>query len=76
MCTRIWEEIKKFINEVDEFSNYDKNYDVISFDADDILPLNSIINNYSMTIIIKSVFKDNNKFSPQIYLTNCRYNKV
>ena len=29
MYTRIWEEIKKVINEVDEFSNYDKNYDVI-----------------------------------------------
>ena len=29
-----------------------------------------------MTIIIKSVFKDNNKFYPQIYLTNCRYNKA
>ena len=64
--TRIWE----------EFSNYDKNYDVISFDTDDILSLNSIINIYSMKIIIKSVFKDNNKFYPQIYLTNCRYNKV
>ena len=25
MYTRIWEEIKKVINEVDEFSNYDKN---------------------------------------------------
>ena len=73
--TRIWEEIKKIINEVDEFSN-DKNYDVISFDTDDILSLNSIINIYSMTIIIKSVFKDNNKFYPKIYLTNCRYNKV
>ena len=76
MYTRIWEEIKKVINEVDEFSNYDKNYDVISFGTDDILSLNSIINIYSMTIIIKSVFKDNNKFYPQIYLTNCRYNKV
>ena len=74
--TRIWEEIKKVINEVDEFSNYDKNYDVISFDTDDILSLDSIINIYSMTIIIKSVFKDNNEFYPQIYLTNCRYNKV
>ena len=73
--TRIWEEIKKIINEVDEFSN-DKNYDVISFDTDDILSLNSIINIYSMTIIIKSVFKDNNKFYPKIYLKNCRYNKV
>ena len=47
---------------MDEFSNYDKNYDVISFDTDDILSLNSIINIYSITIIIKSVFKDNNKF--------------
>ena len=26
MYTRMWEEIKKVINEVDEFSNYDKNY--------------------------------------------------
>ena len=76
MYTRIWEDIKKVINEVDEFSNYDKNYDVISFDTDDILSLNSIINIYSITIIIKSVFKDNNKFYPQIYLTDCRYNKI
>ena len=76
MYTRIWEEIKKVINEVDECSTYDKNYDVISFDTDDILSLNSITNIYSMTIIIKSVFKDNNKFYPQIYLANCRYNKV
>ena len=76
MYTRIWEEIKKVINEVDEFSNYDKNYDIISFDTDDILSLNSIINIYSITIIIKAVFKDNNKFYPQIYLADCRYNEI
>ena len=76
MYTRIWEETKKFFNEVDEFSTYDKNYDVISFDTDDILSLNSIINIHSLTIIIKSVFKDNNKFYQQIYLTNCRYNEI
>ena len=76
MYTRIWEEIIKVINEVDEFSNYDKNYDVISFDTDDILSLISIINIYSIAIIIKSVFKDNNKFYPQIYLTDCRCNEI
>ena len=76
MYTRIWEEILKVINEVDEFSNYDKNYDVISFDTDDILSVNSIINIHSLTIIIISVFEDNNRFYPQIYLTDCRYNKV
>ena len=73
--TEMWEEIKKLINEVDQFSNYDKDYYVISFDTDDILSLNSIISIYSVTIIIKSVFKYNNKFYPQIYLTTCRYNK-
>ena len=76
MYTKIWEEIKKTINEVDEFSSCDRNYDVISFDTDDILSLNSIINIYSITIIIKSVFKDNNKFYPQIYLTICMYNEI
>ena len=76
MYTSIWEEIKKVINEVDELSNYDKNYDVISFDTDDILSLNSIINIYSMTVIIKSVFKDNDKFYPEIYLTNGSYNEI
>ena len=64
MYMRIWKEIKNVINEVDEFSNYDKNYDVISFDTDDILSLNSIINIYSIAIIIKSVFKVNNIFYP------------
>ena len=61
---------------MDEFSNYDKNYDVISLDTDDILSLNSIINIHSLTIIIKSVFKDNNKLGPQIYLANCRYKEI
>ena len=76
--TKIWEEIKKLVNEVDnfKFSNYDKDYGIISFDTNDILPLNSTINIYSMTIVIKYVFKDDNKFYPQIYLTNCTYDKI
>ena len=76
MYTRIWEEIKKVINEIDEFSNYNKNYKIISFETDDILSLNSITNIYYITIIIESVFKDNNKFYPQIYLTNFMYNEI
>ena len=73
--TKIWEEVKKLINEVDdnEFRDYDKDYGVISFDTDDVLPLNSIINIYSMTLVIRSVFKENNKFYPQIHLSNCFY---
>ena len=69
MYTRIWEEIKKVINEVadNKLGDYSKDYRVIMFDSDDVLPLNSMINIHSLTVIIKSVFKDNNKFYPQIY---------
>ena len=73
MYTKIWEEIKALINKISDvkFNNYSKDDDVISFETDDVLPLNSIINIYSMTIIIRFVFKDDNKFYPQIYLVNC-----
>ena len=76
--TKIWEEIKKLINEVDDykFDDYSKDYGVISFDTDGVLPLNSIINICSLTIIIKSVFKNDNEFYPQIYLSHCSYENV
>ena len=76
MLQEYGKKLKKLLMKVDEFSNYDKNYDVISFYTDDILSLNSIINIRSLTIIIKSVFKGNNKFYPQIYLTGCTYNEI
>ena len=65
MYTRIWEEIKKVINKVadNKLSDYNKDYSVIRFDSDDVLPLNSMINIRSLTIIIRYVLsKDNNFF--------------
>ena len=57
MYTRIWEEIKKVINEIAEnkLGDYSKDYSVIMFDSDDVLPLNCMINIRSLTIIIRSV---------------------
>ena len=46
------------------------------FDSDDDLPLNSMINIRSLTIIIRSVLSKDNNFYPQIYLNYCSYNKV
>ena len=43
------------------------------FDSDDILPLNSIINIRSLTIIIKSVLSKDYNFYPQIYLNYFSY---
>ena len=78
MYTRIWEEIKKVINEVadNKPGDYSKDYSVIMFDSDDVLPLNSMINIRSLTIIIKSVLRNKNNFYPQIYLNYSSYDKV
>ena len=78
MYTRIWEEIKKVINEVSDnkLGDCSKDYSVIMFDSADVLTLNSMINIRSLTIIIKSVLSKDNNFYPQIYLNYCSYDKV
>ena len=75
---QIWDKIKELINNVDgvnfKFSDYFKNRGIIRFDTDDTLPLDSMINVYSITIFIKSIYRTNyNRFYPQIHLANCKY---
>ena len=52
---QIWDKIKELINKVDgvnfEFSDYFRNRGIIRFDKDDTLPLDSMVNVYSMTIL-------------------------
>ena len=43
------------------------------FDSDDYLPLNKPLKFPIMTIIVRSVFEENGKFYPQIYLDECLY---
>ena len=75
---QIWNKIKELINNVDgvnfKFSDYFKNRGIIRFDTDDTLPLDSMVNVYSMTIFIKSIYRTYyDRFYPQIHLTNCIY---
>ena len=43
----------------------------IKFGSDDNLPSNKQLKFLTMTIIIRSVFEDDDKIYPQIYLDNC-----
>ena len=75
---QIWDKIKELINSVDgvnfEFSDYFRNRGIIRFDTDDTLPLDSMVNVYSMTNFIKSFYRTYyNRFYPQIHLANCIY---
>ena len=78
MYNQIWNKIKEPINNVDgvnfKFSDYFKNRGIIRFDTDDTLPLDSVVDVYSMTIFIKSIYRTYyNRFYLQIHLTNCIY---
>ena len=70
--------MKELINNVDgvnfEFSDNFKNRGIIRFDTNDTLPLDSMINVYSMAIFIKSIYRTYyNRFYPQIHLANGIY---
>ena len=75
---QIWDKIRELINSVDGvnfgFSDYFKDHGVIRFDTDDTLPLDAMMSVYSMTIVIRSVYKTCcDRFYPQIHLANCIY---
>ena len=77
---QIWNKIKEVINSVDGvnfgFSDYFRDHGIIIFDTDDTLPLGDIVSIYSITIIIRSVYRDYyDRFYPQIHLANCIYIK-
>ena len=65
----IWNKIKE-----NKFNEYSGEYNVIKFKSDDILKYGRTININTVTVIIKSVFKDDSSYYPQIYLDNCSYN--
>ena len=75
---QIWDKIKELINFVDDvnfrFSDCFRDHGVIGFDTDDTLPLDNLVNIYSITIIIRSVYSNYyDRFYLQIHLANCIY---
>ena len=71
MYETIWEKITELIN--NKISNYNKDYTVFKFDSNNVLLLDTIINFHSLGIIIRSVFKNDNEYYPQIYIHDCWY---
>ena len=73
---QIWNKIEELINSVDGvnfgFSDYFRDHGIIIFDNDYTLPLDDIVSIYSITIIIRPVYRDYyDRFYPQIYFKNC-----
>ena len=70
----IWKSIRAKIEENrDGIVQYDKDYMKIKFESNDNLPINNIVNMQQVTIIIRSVFAQNGKIYPQLFLDDALY---
>ena len=54
-------------------NDYEKNYMKNKFNSDDDLPLNKPLKFHNMTIIIRSVFEEDGKLHPQVFLDDTSY---
>ena len=52
---------------------YEKDFMIIKFSSDDNLPLNKILKLHSMMTVIRSVFQEDSKYYPQVFLDECLY---
>ena len=67
----VWNGIKDKIEEVSSVEcGYEEDYMKIKFNSDDDLPLNKPLKSHNMTIIIRSVFEEDGKIYPQVYLND------
>ena len=73
--TKLWNEIKNEIETINgsKEGEYGKDVMKIKFDTDNNLPLNKTLKFHNMAIVIRSVFEEDGKFYPQIYLEECLY---
>ena len=69
-----WKSIRAKIEEnTGAIVQYDKDYMRIKFESNVNLPTDNIANIHLVTIIIRSVFAQNGKFYPQLFLDDALY---
>ena len=67
---KLWDEIKYPIQTINagKSGEYEKDYMKIKFNSGDNLPLNKILKLHMLTIIVRSVFGEDGKYYPQVFL--------
>ena len=66
--------IRDFIRLITKNSDhYDEKYMKIKFSSDGELLLNKTTDILSMIIIVRTIFHENNKYYPQVFLDECLY---
>ena len=66
--------MKDLIRSINKNSDdYDEKYVKIKFNSDEELPLNKTIEIPTMIIVVWSIFYENNRYYPQVFLDECLY---
>ena len=70
----LWNKIRELIRSVTNNSDhYYEEYMKIKFNSDDNLPLNKMLRLCNMIIAVRSVFHEDSKYYPQVFLGKCLY---
>ena len=71
----IWSGMKGQIEKINGIKSgkYGKSNMKIKFSSDDYLPLNKKSKFFNLTIIARTVFEEDDKYYPQIFLNDCFY---
>ena len=73
-CNDVFNRIRDKIKEINsDECDYEKGYMKIKFNSDDDLPLNKPPKFHLMTITIRSVFEEDGKLYPQVFLDDTLY---
>ena len=57
----------------DEPGEYGKDFMKIKFNSDDNRSLNKTLRLHNLTIIVRSVFQEDSKYYPKVFLDGCLY---
>ena len=69
----LWIKVRDLIRSITNNSDdYDQKYMKIKFDSDDNLPLTKALEIHVVTIVVRAVFHENNKYL-QVFLDDCLY---
>ena len=68
----LWDRTKNLIEKINDIpGDYEEKYMKIKFNSDDNLPLYKILKLDNITIVIRSVFQEDNKYYPKVFLDEC-----
>ena len=69
-----WIKITDLIRSITKiYDAYDEKYMKIKFNSDNELPLNKTVEITTITIVVRAIFLENNKYYPQIFLDQYLY---